>query len=162
MNVNNPNNSSETVKDMDRSYQIFDLNKMDFRIILSGEQSKGKYSLLEMDFLAEGDQEIPLHIHSKENIIVYVLEGNFIFKYGSHTISSQKEKILVLNKSIPHSYRKIGKNKGSLLIMFIPSGFEHFFSDLGLTHRGGVEERKEEQVLLHLLEKKYGGKFVFQ
>lgn len=162
MNVNNSNNSSETVKDMDRAYQILDLNKMDFRIILPGEQSKDKYSLLEIDFLAEGDQEIPLHVHSKENIIIYVLEGSFIFKYGSHTISSQNEKILVLNKSIPHSYRKIGKNKGTLLIMFIPAGFEHFFGDLGLTHHGLKEGRKEEQVLLHLLEKKYGGKFVFE
>lgn len=46
--------------------------------------------------------------------------------------------------------------------MFIPAGFEHFFGDLGLTHRGLKEGRKEEQVLLHLLEKKYGGKFVFE
>lgn len=111
MNVNYYHNSSETVKDMDRAYQILDLNKMDFRIILPGEQSKDKYSLLEMDFFAEGDQEILLHVRSKENIIIYVLEESFIFKYGSHTISSQNEKILVLNKSIPTHIERLEKIK---------------------------------------------------
>lgn len=161
MNANTTNNPSKSISDNDRIYQVYDLNKMDFRIILTGEQTKGKYSILEVDFLAEGDQEIPLHIHSKENLIIYVMEGEFVFKYGDDTISSQKDKIIILNKSIPHSYRKIGKDKGSLSIMFIPSGFENYFSDAGLTHEGFTEKMNEEQIMLHLLEKKYGGKFVF-
>jgi hypothetical protein len=40
---------------------------MDVRIILTGKQTRGKYSILEIDFLSDGDQEVPLHIHSREN-----------------------------------------------------------------------------------------------
>lgn len=85
------------------------------------------------------------------------MESDFIFKYGGDIISSSKDKILILSKGIPHSYRKIGKGKGSLSIMFIPTGFEHFFRDLGLTNHDSAGGMNEEQVLLHLLEKNMGG-----
>jgi len=48
-----------------------------------------------------------------------------------------------------------------LLILFFPAGFENFFLDLGLNQSKMKQSREEDQVLLHVLEKKYGGKFVF-
>ena len=138
------------------------MDLLDFKIVLSGEQTGGKYSLLEIHFSGDEDLEIPLHSHSKERLVVYVIEGKFLFKQGKDIIHAEKEKILILEKDVPHSYRKIGKDKGTLLIMFIPGGFENFFTDLGLTNRKKQKTGKEDQVLLHLLEKKYGGKFVFE
>ncbi|WP_415309605.1 cupin domain-containing protein [Candidatus Nitrosocosmicus sp. FF01] len=162
MNANNPNNSSGSRNDQGKTYQIFNMDLLDFKIVLSGEQTGGKYSLLEIQLLGEEDLEVPMHSHSKEKLIVYVMEGKFLFKQGKEIIHAEKEKILILEKDIPHSYRKIGKEKGTLLIMFIPGGFENFFTDLGLTNRKQQKSSNEDQVLLHLLEKKYGGKFVFE
>ncbi len=162
MNANNPNNSSGSRNDQGKTYQIFNMDLLDFEIVLSGEQTGGKYSLLEIQLLGEEDLEVPMHSHSKEKLIVYVMEGKFLFKQGKEIIDAEKEKILILEKDIPHSYRKIGKEKGTLLIMFIPGGFENFFTDLGLTNRKQQKSSNEDQVLLHLLEKKYGGKFVFE
>lgn len=162
MNANNPNNSSGSRNDQGKTYQIFNMDLLDFEIVLSGEQTGGKYSLLEIQLLGEEDLEVPMHSHSKEKLIVYVMEGKFLFKQGKEIIYAEKEKILILEKDIPHSYRKIGKEKGTLLIMFIPGGFENFFTDLGLTNRKQQKSSNEDQVLLHLLEKKYGGKFVFE
>lgn len=162
MNANNPNNSSGSRNDQGKTYQIFNTDLLDFKIVLSGEQTGGKYSLLEIQLLGEEDLEVPMHSHSKEKLIVYVMEGKFLFKQGKEIIDAEKEKILILEKDIPHSYRKIGKEKGTLLIMFIPGGFENFFTDLGLTNRKQQKSSNEDQVLLHLLEKKYGGKFVFE
>jgi hypothetical protein len=48
------------------------------------------------------------------------MEGDLTFRYGEDVISNPKDKILFLDKSIPHSYRKVRKGKGSLFIMFIP------------------------------------------
>ncbi len=162
MNANNPNNSSGSRNDQGKTYQIFNTDLLDFEIVLSGEQTGGKYSLLEIQLLGEEDLEVPMHSHSKEKLIVYVMEGKFLFKQGKEIIEAEKEKILILEKDIPHSYRKIGKEKGTLLIMFIPGGFENFLTDLGLTNRKQQKSSNEDQVLLHLLEKKYGGKFVFE
>ncbi len=60
-------------------------------------------------------------------------------------------------------------------MIFRPAGFENFFRDLGhssgmLVTKEKIDENKQQngkmeeddRVLLHLLEKKYGGKFVFE
>ena len=153
MNANDPNNSSGSLNDQEKTYQTFNMDLLDFRIVLSGEQTGGKYSLLEIHFSGDEDLEVPLHSHSKERLVVYVIEGKFLFKQGKDIIHAEKEKIVILEKDIPHSYRKIGKDKGILLIMFIPSGFENFFADLGLTNRKKQKTGKEDQILLHMLEK---------
>lgn len=52
MNSNDPTNSSEPFNSYNgMAYQSYDLCKMNFRIILTGEQTSGKYSITEIDFL---------------------------------------------------------------------------------------------------------------
>ena len=46
--------------------------------------------------------------------------------------------------------------------MCVPGGFENFFRDLDLTKKDQNNPKKEYQVLLHLLEKKYGEKSLFE
>ncbi len=66
-------------------------------------------------------------------------------------------------KNIPHSYKKIGEDIGRLVLLFIPGGFENFFKDMGVFHRNDSKVLGEdERVLLHVLEKKYEGRFVFE
>ena len=161
MNVNNSNNLSHSSNDDDRSFQQFDLDGIDFKIVLSGDKTGGKYSLLELHFSTEKENEIPLHLHSRETLVIYILEGNFSFKYGNEKIDGNQGTVLKFEKDIPHSYKKTGKIPGRLLILFFPSGFENFFLDLGLNQSKMKQSGEEDQVLLHVLEKKYGGKFVF-
>ena len=161
MNVNNSNNLSHFSNDDDRSFQQFDLDGIDFKIVLSGDKTGGKYSLLELHFSIEKENEVPLHLHSRETLVIYILEGNFSFKYGNEKIDGNQGTLLKFEKDIPHSYRKTGKTPGRLLILYFPAGFENFFQDLGLDQKKMKKSSEEDQVLLHVLEKKYGGKFVF-
>ena len=162
MNVNNSNNLSHSSNDDDKSFQQFDLDGIDFNIVLSGNKTGGKYSLLELHFSTEKENEVPLHLHSRETLVIYILEGNFSFKYGNEKIDGNQETVLKFERDIPHSYRKTGKTPGRLLVLFFPAGFENFFLDLGLNQRKMKQSGEEDQVLLHVLEKKYGGKFVFR
>ncbi|HEX5187450.1 MAG TPA: cupin domain-containing protein [Nitrososphaeraceae archaeon] len=162
MNVNNSNNLSHSSNDDDRSFQRFDLDGIDFKIVLSGDKTGGEYSLLELHFWTEKENEIPLHLHSRETLVIYILEGTFSFKYGNEKIDGNQGTVLKFERDIPHSYRKTGKTPGRLLILFFPAGFENFFLDLGLNQRKVNQSGEEDQVLLHVLEKKYGGKFVFR
>jgi hypothetical protein len=58
---------------------------------------------------------------------------------------------------------KIREDKGRLVLLFIPGGFENFFKDLGVFHRHDSKVLGEdERILLHVLEKKYEGRFVFE
>ena len=161
MNVNNSNNLSHSSNDDDRSFQQFDLDGIDFKIVLSGDETSGKYSLLELHFSTEKENEIPLHLHRRETLVIFILEGTFSFKYGNEKIDGNQGTVIKFEKDIPHSYRKTGKTPGRLLILFFPAGFENFFLDLGLNQSKMKQSREEDQVLLHVLEKKYGGKFVF-
>ena len=117
--------------------------------------------MLELHFSTEKENEVPLHLHSRETLVIYILEGNFSFKYGNEKIDGNQGTLLKFEKDIPHSYRKTGKTPGRLLVLFFPAGFENFFLDLGLNQRKMKQSGEEDQVLLHVLEKKYGGKFVF-
>ncbi|TVP39961.1 cupin-domain containing protein [Candidatus Nitrosocosmicus arcticus] len=161
MNANNSKALSHDSNDEDKSFQQYDLDGLDFKIVLSGNKTGGKYSLLEILFSAEKENEIPLHLHSRETLIIYILEGNFSFRYGNEKIVGNQGTVLKFEKDIPHSYKKTGKTPGRLLILFIPAGFENFFKDVRLNQSKMKLSGEEDPVLLHVLEKKYGGKFVF-
>lgn len=161
MNANNSKALSHDSNDEDKSFQQYDLDGLDFKIVLSGNKTGGKYSLLEILFSAEKENEIPLHLHSRETLIIYILEGNFSFRYGNEKIVGNQGTVLKFEKDIPHSYKKTGKTPGRLLILFTPAGFENFFKDVRLNQSKMKLSGEEDPVLLHVLEKKYGGKFVF-
>ena len=128
MIVNNSNDLSHASTDNDdKSFQQYNLDGLDFKIVLSGDKTEGRYSLLEMVFSAEKENEIPLHLHSRETLIIYILEGNFSFRYGDEKIDGIQGTVLKFEKDIPHSYKKTGKSLGRLLILFIPAGFDKRF-----------------------------------
>jgi quercetin dioxygenase-like cupin family protein len=150
----NNNNSS-------KFYQKYKLDEIIYTIILNGEENNGKYSLIQMTFPYEMEKEIPLHKHTLEDIIIYVIEGSFIIRYGDENINGIPGMILKLEKNIEHSYKKIGPDKGKLLVLFTPSGFENYFRDLHSTSPSIKEDLKildknDDRIRLHLLEKTYG------
>ena len=135
------------------------LNGIIFKTIISGEKTGYKYSIVEILF-PEGDleNEIPLHIQSKEIVIVYVINGNFKIIYGQQDIEAKKGMVLKLEKDIARSFKRIGNQEGELLVMYIPAGFENFFKDISSINN----HKKQLQILkdrdrwfpLHLTTKK--------
>jgi quercetin dioxygenase-like cupin family protein len=63
-----------------------------------------KYPLVEMLFPSKEEKEIPLHRHSKETVIISIIEGNFLFRYGKENIKGDKKMTFKFEKNIPHSY----------------------------------------------------------
>jgi quercetin dioxygenase-like cupin family protein len=151
---------------------------IDIKILVTGDMTNNKYSLIELSFPAGPEREVALHKHSKEDVTICVIEGNFVFRYGNQELKKgfgKDDTPFTLEKDIPHSYKKVGEQNGILLMIFRPAGFENFFRDLGQSSGIFVTEEKvdenklqngkmeeDDRVLLHLLEKKYGGRFVFE
>ncbi len=182
MNVNHSNNdikhSSDKNKNNIRLVEQIDLFGIDIKILVTGDMTNNKYSLIELSFPAGPEKEVALHEHSKEDVTICVMEGDFVFRYGNKELKKgfgEDDTPFRLEKNIPHSYKKIGEGKGILLMLFRPAGFENFFLDLGHSSGKLVTEEKidenilqngkmeeDDRVLLHLLEKKYGGRFVFE
>jgi len=100
-------NKSGNANSNDRIYLKYTVNEITYKVILNGQQSSGKYSLIEMEFPAEKENEIPLHKHTKENIIIYVIEGTFLIKSANKNINAIPGTVIKLEKNKEHSYKKL-------------------------------------------------------
>ncbi|MGN6707885.1 MAG: hypothetical protein ACTHKF_00860, partial [Candidatus Nitrosocosmicus sp.] len=74
-----------------KNFQKFIIDGIEYKIFLLGEDTQEKYSLVEMLFPTEEEKEIPLHRHSKETVIISIIEGTFQFKYGEQNIEGKEE-----------------------------------------------------------------------
>jgi quercetin dioxygenase-like cupin family protein len=126
MSVNPNNNKNYDNKD-NKKIQQYIIDGIEYKILLPGKDTQEKYSLVEMLFPSKEEKEVPLHRHSKETVIISIIEGNFLFRYGEENIKGEKEMTFKFEKNIPYSYKKIGEYKGRLVLLFNPGGFENFF-----------------------------------
>jgi quercetin dioxygenase-like cupin family protein len=159
-------NSYYRTSQLHKKYKIGGIT---YTIILTGENNDGNYSIIEIEFSSGKEKEIPLHKHTKENIIIYVIEGKFLIQNGNENINAIPGMILKLEKNIEHSYEKLGKDKGKLLVLFEPAGFENYFRDLNalqsssssssISNNLQVFDKDDVRIRLHLLEKNYGWTF---
>lgn len=140
----------------------YNLNGIIHKIIVSGNQTENKYSIIEITFPSGEESEIPLHKHGNEALVMHVIEGNFSFRYGKETLEGYKDTVLRFEKDISHSYRKIGKDQGKLLVTYTPAGLENFFREIGTSTMEDIKKSIEfDPVIVHLLESNYNWRFVF-
>lgn len=141
----------------------YNLNGIIHKIIVSGNQTENKYSIIEITFPSGEESEIPLHKHGNESLVMHVIEGNFSFRYGNETLEGNKDAVLRFEKDKSHSYRKIGRDQGKLLVTYTPAGLENFFRELG---KSTIEDVKKsiqfDPVIVHLLENNYNWRFSFE
>jgi quercetin dioxygenase-like cupin family protein len=157
------NKDNEIYSQNYKSIEHYNLNGILYRIIISGNQTENKYSIIEITFPAGEESEIPLHKHGNEALVMHVIEGNFSFRYGKETLEGNKDTVLRFEKDVNHSYRKIGKDQGKLLVTYTPAGLENFFRELGTST---IEDSKKsiqfDPVIVHLLESNYNWRFIFE
>jgi quercetin dioxygenase-like cupin family protein len=154
----------------DSPYQKYKINEITFTIILNGDDSDGKYSIIEVLFPAEKEKEIPLHKHAFEDVLVYVIEGSFLIQYKNELINGHEGMILKLEKNIEHSYKKVGNDTGKLLMTYTPAGVENYFREidslpkttpsLSIADDLQILTKDDDRIRLHLLEKNYGWTFI--
>jgi hypothetical protein len=77
-----------------------------------------------MLFPSKEEKEVPLHRYRKGTVIVYIIE-KICYIYGEGNLKEDKEMTFKFEKNIPHSHKKIEKDKWRLVLLFIPGGFEN-------------------------------------
>lgn len=73
----------------------------------------------------------PMHVHSREEETLHVLEGRFRFWCGDRAWTGGAGATVVLPRGIPHAFRNTGDAPGRLLEIVTPGGFERFFERCG-------------------------------
>jgi quercetin dioxygenase-like cupin family protein len=91
---------------------------------LAGEQSGGDWAVVEWRLRA-GD-EPPIHIHTREDETLYVLEGAITAFVGDQRIEVEAGSYAALPKDVPHGLSVRGEEV-RLLVTLAPAGAEYFF-----------------------------------
>lgn len=93
-------------------------------IAVGGPQSGGEYAVVRYDVVA-GD-EPPLHTHSKEDEMVFVVEGEITAFVGDSRVDVGPGAFAALPRGVPHTIRVKG-DSARVLLTLIPAGLERFF-----------------------------------
>jgi mannose-6-phosphate isomerase-like protein (cupin superfamily) len=81
--------------------------------------------------------DTPLHVHSREDELFYVLEGEHIVTRGDEEFQLGPGEAIFLPREVPHAQRRVVPGEGRQLVICTPGGFEGFFRDLDEAHRNG-------------------------
>ena len=93
---------------------------------VSGRDSEGKYSLIEM--IHPPNTGPALHIHSNAPEAYYVLDGSYSIRCDDILYRAYPGDFVFIPKSIPHNYQS-GPQGGKVLVIS-PAGIEGYFKEV--------------------------------
>jgi quercetin dioxygenase-like cupin family protein len=96
-------------------------------MLASGEETGGRFAIFEL-FITY-NLEPPAHTHTREDEMIYVLDGKITLTIGGSELTAAAGSFVFLPRGIKHSWCVQGE-QARLLMMFVPSGLEHFFASL--------------------------------
>lgn len=102
-----------------------------YRILTTGEETGGKYAVLEITSPPQGGP--PLHLHRTKDESIYVIDGDVQFQYGDERISASKGFSINLKKNVPHTFKNIGNRNCKMIVVVAPAGLEGFFNEVGIS-----------------------------
>lgn len=103
---------------------------------LASRATAGEYYVFEV--LSPPGAGVPPHVHSKEDEIIHVLDGEFEVSLAGQTHRATGGTIVHFPRGVPHGFRNAGTTRGRALWVVVPGGgFEKFFGDLAALPVGG-------------------------
>lgn len=82
--------------------------------------------------------DTPLHVHSEEDELFYVLEGQHVYRVGDEEYAVGPGGLVFAPRGIPHSQRRVVSGEGRQLVVTTPGGFEGFFRELSAAEEAGT------------------------
>lgn len=99
-----------------------------FTILVTGEESGGSYTTMEL--LIPPGKGPNLHQHETEEEQFYVLSGELTYRVGPHTFEVASGDLIHIPRQTPHCFTN-GRQPSRLLATFSPAGPEHWFMEAG-------------------------------
>ncbi len=116
-------------------------------IVVGQAESDGEYAVVRYQ-VRPGD-EPPLHTHTREDEMVYVVDGEITAIVGDTEVDVGPGAFAALPRNVPHTIRVKGES-ATLVLTFIPAGLERFFVPNAEEHSDpatfGLEIRRRSAV----------------
>jgi quercetin dioxygenase-like cupin family protein len=80
----------------------------------------------------EAGSEPPMHIHTREDEFIYVLEGEVRVWFGEEakeTVTAGPGGLIVMPRNLAHTFGVEGVRLARILFLYLPTGFERIFWD---------------------------------
>ena len=100
----------------------------DMTFVARGEQTNG--ALVAVEIVVPPGEGPPLHVHTREDESVYVLEGDLLFKLGAQLSATPAGSFVFVPRGLAHSFQNVGEQPGRVLVTFTPAGMEGVFDRL--------------------------------
>ena len=120
------------------------------------DDTGGALGLVEGSFYNEG-YGAPLHVHSREDEAMYVLEGQIRFRVGDDEFVAGPGTWVWQPRGVPHAF-KVESGGARALCVWTPGGLEGMFEDGGVPARGTTRPPQQEYDVeaADALAKRYG------
>ena len=69
----------------------------------------------------------PYHVHTREDEIFYVIDGQMRFWRGDETFVAGPGTVVMLPRRVPHTFRNAGDTSSRIIFNIVPDGLEKFF-----------------------------------
>ena len=99
-----------------------------YTILVSGDQTAGRYALIDM-FVPPGGGPPP-HRHDFEEMF-HVLEGEVEVFFRGARLAARAGATVNIPANAPHAFRNVADRLARLLCMVTPPGLEQFFLEVG-------------------------------
>ena len=131
-----------------------------YRILLSGQQTKGTHTIIDMLIPPQGGPSPHAHVAIQESF--YVVEGQIEFQSESQTYTaSQGSFVDIPLGGAVHSFKNKTDQLAHLLCVVVPAGLDEFFTEIGEPVERGTfltppTMTPEKQKQLEEIAKRYG------
>ncbi|CAA9569805.1 MAG: hypothetical protein AVDCRST_MAG18-1849 [uncultured Thermomicrobiales bacterium] len=98
------------------------------RVLLTDADTDGRFALVEHP-LQPRALGAPLHTHTDEDEISYVLEGRVGVQIGDRVEFAEPGAVIVKPRGIPHAFWNAGDAPARLLEIITPGGFAGYFAE---------------------------------
>ena len=96
-----------------------------YTLLVNGEQTGGEFEL--MLFVAAPGIGPPPHVHTNEDELFYVVEGEFDVLRGEETLHLKAGEYVYLPRGTVHGFKTVGDSTGRFLCWVTPGHLEGFF-----------------------------------
>jgi quercetin dioxygenase-like cupin family protein len=101
-----------------------------YRFLATGEDTDGKYALIEALVGPGGGP--PPHVHSREDEGFYVLEGEITFTVNGERVMATAGMFANMPVGTPHTFKNESTKPAKMLVSVVPAGLEKMFMEIGV------------------------------
>ena len=129
-----------------------------YRFLATGEDTNGKYALIEALVGPGGGP--PPHVHSREEEGFYILEGEITFTINGERVVATAGMFANMPVGTPHSFKNESNKPAKMLVSVAPAGLEKMFMEIGVPLAEGattaLPPTREDIDMLLAIAPKYG------